>query len=1180
MSYRSGGTVRGPLRFTGTASPGVSSAGEGRIYFDSGSNVFKVSENGGAYVNLVGGGGGSSGWTDDGTVVRLTDINDQVGIGNATPDPTAKVEIDASAGGFVIGLTVRSGYLTAPSGGLASEAFGFGATANGADSTSVGNSSDDGGFQGCTVVGKSSVAANDFATIVGSNSTGAFNSVTVGVSSAVGSNGVSVGSNIVNSGANSTVIGQGAQSLGDGCVVIGPSAQGGTSGQTNVIVVGGSQADGTDIVVMGSASVTGSNLVSVGTAIDAIFGSNAASTKVVAIGGQAFGSVAGRQFVLIGDRGNEGLQGDNIYAMGHWVGAEDTIFMSQILLGAGAIPLDQPLTFIAGSNMQPATDVWFGAGASANGAVATTIHGTRADTTVSMFAPVTPSVTLDPTAGGWAAGTYNFFATRFDGVGESAGSALGSFTITGSEAPIFDNFDPGDGANRACGMYVYIEDAPGSGVYRQAKPQTGVSNRYLVSGLGPELYNTQPTTEPTRDPSDPSYTRTGVGGAINLAGGYGVDAANTGGNIGFYTARTGTADTLTLAGYFNADDGTFSVPGAGGQSERFGLGAKADGTDSVAIGFNCHSDTLESVVIGSTADADQPNVVIIGYAAYAGTTAAGSVAVGSGASSHNDSSIVIGRGAEASVAFAPVTLIGTGATNVDANGTAQGRVFVGAGPQSHKINDVYFGSGISDSTGTNAAESYTIHGTGGNVNFPNGANVSLAGGIGYTATDQGGEIHLQTAIDGAATTLVDALLIDRNANLVQGTGALLTTATDGFLHIETCAGTPTGVPTNYAGRAPIIYDSTNNYLYVYNTAWQGVPLASGGGVFTSSQSNVYDDGLGPIDHLVGPTDQFLRIVSPDSSAPTGVIVYGGDATTGNANGGAVGLQGGDGDGTGFGGVVTVSGGAATSATGFGGSVSILGGPASLGNQAGQVNITGGTVGGSGQSGSVVISTPNGSGAAGRSGAIQLTCGNNSTTNSQSGLGVTIASGKGGGAGGLGGGVSITGGQGGDTSIAGDGGAVSITAGNAGTVATFSATGGSVLISAGGGTGSTGNGGDVTLTPGPAAGGGTNGAIKFNGRAQGQLGSAVASANDIALTYGNLFSVTGTTTINTISATGWRAGSVVTLLFTSTPTVADNAAGAGASILLNGSTNFAVTAGSTLTLVYDGSTWTEIARMTR
>lgn len=41
----------------GRAAPALSAAGEGRIYFDSTANVFKVSENGGAYQDLVGGGG-------------------------------------------------------------------------------------------------------------------------------------------------------------------------------------------------------------------------------------------------------------------------------------------------------------------------------------------------------------------------------------------------------------------------------------------------------------------------------------------------------------------------------------------------------------------------------------------------------------------------------------------------------------------------------------------------------------------------------------------------------------------------------------------------------------------------------------------------------------------------------------------------------------------------------------------------------------------------------------------------------------------------------------------------------------------------------------------------------------------------------------------------------------------
>jgi len=51
--------VNGAFSQRGMAAPAVSSAGQGRIYFDSTSNTFKVSQNGGAYANLVGGGSGT-----------------------------------------------------------------------------------------------------------------------------------------------------------------------------------------------------------------------------------------------------------------------------------------------------------------------------------------------------------------------------------------------------------------------------------------------------------------------------------------------------------------------------------------------------------------------------------------------------------------------------------------------------------------------------------------------------------------------------------------------------------------------------------------------------------------------------------------------------------------------------------------------------------------------------------------------------------------------------------------------------------------------------------------------------------------------------------------------------------------------------------------------------------------
>lgn len=66
-----------------------------------------------------------------------------------------------------------------------------------------------------------------------------------------------------------------------------------------------------------------------------------------------------------------------------------------------------------------------------------------------------------------------------------------------------------------------------------------------------------------------------------------------------------------------------------------------------------------------------------------------------------------------------------------------------------------------------------------------------------------------------------ALTVDQNLNVAIGSGALATNATNGFLYIPTCAGTPTGVPTTITGRVPVIFDTTNHKLYVYDGGWKG-----------------------------------------------------------------------------------------------------------------------------------------------------------------------------------------------------------------------------------------------------------------------------------------------------------------------------------------------------------------------
>jgi len=62
----------------------------------------------------------------------------------------------------------------------------------------------------------------------------------------------------------------------------------------------------------------------------------------------------------------------------------------------------------------------------------------------------------------------------------------------------------------------------------------------------------------------------------------------------------------------------------------------------------------------------------------------------------------------------------------------------------------------------------------------------------------------------------DRATLDSAGNFVVGIAAVATTATDGFLYVTGCAGTPTGTPTAKTGRVPIVVDTTNNKLYFYS----------------------------------------------------------------------------------------------------------------------------------------------------------------------------------------------------------------------------------------------------------------------------------------------------------------------------------------------------------------------------
>jgi hypothetical protein len=98
---------------------------------------------------------------------------------------------------------------------------------------------------------------------------------------------------------------------------------------------------------------------------------------------------------------------------------------------------------------------------------------------------------------------------------------------------------------------------------------------------------------------------------------------------------------------------------------------------------------------------------------------------------------------------------------------------------------------------------------------------------GYVINTASGTTLLETLFGGSSFGIrtgggsTDYINIDSSGNTTAGAGTLATNATNGFLYVPTCAGTPTGTPTAKSGYAPIVVNTTNNKLYFYSGgAWR------------------------------------------------------------------------------------------------------------------------------------------------------------------------------------------------------------------------------------------------------------------------------------------------------------------------------------------------------------------------
>jgi len=107
----------------------------------------------------------------------------------------------------------------------------------------------------------------------------------------------------------------------------------------------------------------------------------------------------------------------------------------------------------------------------------------------------------------------------------------------------------------------------------------------------------------------------------------------------------------------------------------------------------------------------------------------------------------------------------------------------------------------------------------------NNANGSLTLGTGNIFFGTGGDIFIRRPAAGILQLVTDSIerLTVRSEGVVIGDSGTSTTRTGSFLHLATSAGIPTGTPDIIVGVQPLVYDTVDNNIFVFNDSiWNQV----------------------------------------------------------------------------------------------------------------------------------------------------------------------------------------------------------------------------------------------------------------------------------------------------------------------------------------------------------------------
>jgi hypothetical protein len=269
-------------------------------------------------------------------------------------------------------------------------------------------------------------------------------------------------------------------------------------------------------------------------------------------------------------------------------------------------------------------------------------------------------------------------------------------------------------------------------------------------------------------------------------------------SLGVGVAADGTTAHLLVGA---AGSGQISVPGAGANSEQFGVLAVASGTSSTAVGNSAEATAHSTIAIGNSADATATSAisigtssnatalhaVVVGFEANAIQTYA--IAMGSTAAANNPYSIAIGQATDVSHTYS--IAMGKGATT-----TAQKQLMLGNTNSSQGIGSIVWGYGELSFT-RSAANQLTITAddetvfTGdvdieGNVLNLNNTGTPSTTSVMYFTGGNSGEIGWSVIND--RFTFADDVLMDSAEKLYfRDTAAYLNSPSTGNLDFVTTA---------------------------------------------------------------------------------------------------------------------------------------------------------------------------------------------------------------------------------------------------------------------------------------------------------------------------------------------------------------------------------------------------------